>query len=331
MKTTKGGMPTPIKKALADGDLTHAIRRYVRTYVGLHGLGQAAKTLGVSRHTLWRFLERGQLGRAVPRAVLGDVGESAEALETARDRLVYQARAREAAKRWMVANTPADEPVPMMHPLPPALEDSLLLLCAAPLTTVTELSCLRRVPASTRREGLEKLAKLGLVDSVAHRLGGLGPRPQQRYFPTEQGIRAAARGGSGTKQFLSEYPVSRQWFRLLSVQRLDAVAVLYHVAALVADADPKEEPVRVDHYRQGPYDVLTTLSGGRSVGVLRQGPTLPSANLRYRLRTVENLSWSQCPSVTLVLSCSDQANRRAVRTLGHTMKHWTFFVATERE
>ena len=109
------------------------------------------------------------------------------------------------------------------------------------------------------------------------------------------------------------------------------MAVLYHVAALIADADPEEEPVRVDHYRQGPYDLLVTLSQGRSVGILRQGATLPSAHLRYRLRTAESLPVDQQPTVTLVITGSDQATRRAVRTLGHPLEHEAFFVATEGE
>ena len=134
----------------------------------------------------------------------------------------------------------------------------------------------------------------------------------------------------GTETFLREYPVSRQWYRLLA-DRLDAVAALYRVAALVADADSQGKPVRVDHYRQGPYDVLITLSGGRSVGLLRQGPTLPSANLRYRLRTLENLPHGQRPMATLALAHSDQANRRAVRTLGDPTHHRATFVATEGE
>ncbi len=119
----------------------------------------------------------------------------------------------------------------------------MLLLCAAPLTSVAKLSCLGRVHASTLREQLEKLAKLGLVDSVADRLGGLGPQLQRRYFPTEQGINAAANAEHGTERFIREYPVSRQWVRLLA-ERLDAVAVLYHVAAMVADADAQNETVR---------------------------------------------------------------------------------------
>ena len=67
------------------------------------------------------------------------------------------------------------------------------------------------------------------------------------------------------------------------------------------------------------------------MGLLRQGPTLPSANLRYRLRTLEKLGYGQQPTVTLVLTHSDQATRRAFRTLGETMEHRTTFGATQGE
>ena len=73
------------------------------------------------------------------------------------------------------------------------------------------------------------------MDSVPHHLGGLGPHPKRRYFPTGQGIVAGGRIEHGTERFLGEYPVSKQWVRLLA-ERLDAVAVLYRVAAMVADA-----------------------------------------------------------------------------------------------
>ena len=65
--------------------------------------------------------------------------------------------------------------------------------------------------------------------------------------------------------------------------------MLYHIAVLVADADPEGGPVRVDHYCQGPYDLLVPLSGSRSVGILRLGAALPSAHVCYRVRTIENL------------------------------------------
>ena len=175
------------------------------------------------------------------------------------------------------------QPVLAPYPMSQALEDTLLLLCATPLATVDELSRFGSIPGSTLRDRLRKLAKMGMADSVSHSLTILGPYPHLRYFPTEKGIHAGAMVEWRMKTFLREYPVSKQWFRLLA-DRLDAVAALYRAAALVADADSQGQPVRVDHYRQGPYDMLITLSGGRSVGLLRQGPTLPSANLRYRLR-----------------------------------------------
>ncbi len=129
---------------------------------------------------------------------------------------------------------------------------------------------------------------------------------------------------------LHVYPVSKQWFRLLA-ERLDAVAVLYHVAAMVADADTHSDPVRADHYRRGPYDMLLILPGGRSIGLIRQGPTLSTGNLRYRLRSIERLDSSERPFVTLVLTHADQATRRAIRSLGDPSEHHRTFVATEGE
>ena len=321
MSISEPGIRTTGKSASLDPDFDDAIREYLRTYVLWRGIQQATATFGVSRHTLWRFLERGHTGRALPRAVMGIVGDSVEVLEAATWAIPAVER--------VVASRPAPKPVRSPYPLSQALEDTLLLLCAAPLATVDELSRFGRVLASTLRDRLKKLAKMGMADSVSHSLNVLGPHPHLRYFPTERGVDAGAMVEWGTKTFLREYPVSRQWFRLLA-DRLDAVAMLYRAAALVADSDSQGKPVRVDHYRQGPYDMLITLSGGRSVGLLRQGPTLPSANLRYRLRTLENLPSGQHPMATLALAHSDQANRRAVRTLGDAV-HRATFVATEGE
>ena len=313
---------TPGKSAPLDPELEDAVREYLRTYVLWRGIRQATKTFGVSRHTLWRFLRRGHVGRALPRAVMGAVGDSVEALESATWAVTAVER--------VLARRPAPESVLSPRPLRPALEDTLLLLCATPMATVDELSRFGRIPASTLRDRLGRLTKMGLADSVFHSLTILGTHPHLRHFPTENGIVAGGRIEHGTDTFLREYPVSKQWFRLLA-ERLDAVAVLYRVAAMVADADSQGKPVRVDHYRQGPYDMLITMSKGRSVGLLRQGATLPSANLRYRLRTLENLSFDQRPMATLVLAFSEQANRRAVRTLGDPRHHSRTFVATEEE
>ncbi len=317
--------PIPMEEEPASDNLEDTICDYVRTYVLWHGQAKAVEKFGVSRYTLWRFLERGRLGKSLPAAVIEAVGDDPDVIDAATWAMtaVRQIRRRAAARK---------------QPLAATLEDALRLLCAAPLATVEELSAFGRIPATTLRRRLTKLAASGLVDSVAHHLGSLGPNPRSRHFPTVKGIEAGARVEHGVERFLSEYPVSREWLRILT-ERLDAVAVLYHVAAMIALADPERQPMRVDHHRQGPYDLLITpvsttgqaLSGGRSLGIVRQGPMLSSANLRYRLRTLEQLRTRQRPTATLVLTHSDQATRRAFRTLENPLEHRSTFVATEGE
>ena len=297
-------------------DFRRAVRGYVRAYSALHGRREAAEHLGVSRHTLWRFLERGHLGHAVPSAVLSKVGEGAGAIGEATFELMIDLEGL--------------RPDPALRSLRQGLEQALLLLCATPLATVEDLSRFGRVPATTLRDRLKRLTERGLVDSVAHHLSVLGTRPQRRYFPTEKGVTAGAMATEGEAHMLRAYPVSKQWFRLLA-ERLDAVAVLHRVAAMAADADPHGDPVRVDHYRNGPYDMLITLSGGRSIGVIRQGPALPTSRLRYRLRSMERLDSDETPFVTLVLTHADQATRRAIRSLGDPSEHRRTFVVTEGE
>ncbi len=317
MQTKQPATPAPTNNAKAEDQGLHdATRRYVQAHQQRHGQRKTAEALGVSRHTLWRYLERGQSGRAVPAAVMNSVGQSVREIE--------------AATLEIIIDLEGLRPDPALRPLRRRLEGALLLLCAAPLATVDELARFGRVPASTLRERLDKLVKHGLADTVSHHLGALGTRPQRRYFPTEQGVTAAGAATQGRNHMLTAYPVSKQWFRLLA-DRLDAVAALYRVAAMIADADPRQDPVRVDHYRHGPYDLLLTLSGGRTIGVIRQGPVLPGANLRYRLRSMEHLPSGERPFLTLALTHSDQATRRAVRALGDPTEHRRTFVATEGE
>ena len=297
---------------MSDPELIGAIWDYLNACTLKHGHQRTAERFGVSRQTLWRFLDRDQDGRRLPRAVLSSVGDSVEALMAATDTLI-------------------GEPSAQSRPGPPdslrgGLRGALLGLCEAPLTTASELAQLTRVPVSTLREQLVKLSERGLADSRPHRLATLGSRPQRRYFPTPAGIRAIADDEDDEQRLLRIYPISKQWFRLLA-ERLDSVAVLYHVAALVAEADPEGQPVRVDHYRQGPYDALLTLSGGRTIGILRQGPMLSAANLRFRLRTIERTDGRHCPNLTLVLTDSEQDTRRAVRALADPSLHDATLVA----
>ncbi len=94
---------------MGNKELNDAFRRYVRAHVLWHGLGQTTRSLGVSRQTLWRFLEREHTGRAVPQAVLDAVGCSAEVIEAPTERLVARARTSEAASQWLIDNALATE------------------------------------------------------------------------------------------------------------------------------------------------------------------------------------------------------------------------------
>ena len=293
-------------------ELIDAISDYLLAHVERYGHGRTAEVFGVSRHTLWRFLERGQPGRALPREVMSKVGDTPEAIADATRELSRKAR-------------PAPSQRRPPGPLTGGLRGALLALCETPFATMDELSRIRRVPASTLRGRLARLRERGLADARPHRLAMLGGRPRQRYFPTAMGV--AALGETTQDDVPRLYPVSRQWFRLLS-ERLDAVALVYALTALIADVDPEQDPVRVDHYRHGPYDALVTLSGERSIGLLRQGPMLTPASLRYRIRTIERLETRERPRVTLVVTDSDQDTRRAVRALGEPSGHHHSAVAT---
>ena len=298
-------------------DLRRAVRGYVRAYASLHGQRKAAEYLGVSRHN----------PVAVPRTRPHGALRAFRRRELRRRKRAGRLRRPHlrSSSTWRAyARDPA------FRHLRQSLEEALLLLCATPLATVEELSRFGRLPTSTLRDRLKRLSERGLVDSVAHHLSVLGTRPQRRYFPTEKGVTAAGAATKGRNHMLRSYPVSKQWFRLLA-ERLDAVAVLHRVAAMVADADPHQKPVRVDHYRNGPYDILLTMSGGRTIGLIRQGPALPTSRLRYRLRSIERLDSSETPFVTLVLTHADQATRRAIWSLGDPSEHRRTFVATEGE
>ncbi|MCY4640892.1 MAG: hypothetical protein OXC94_11215, partial [Chloroflexi bacterium] len=286
-------MPT---SAIHDPALIDAIASYLLAHVERHGHAGTAEAFGVSRHTLWRFLDRGQPGRALPRAVTSKAGDTPGKLAAATRALDGEAR-----------TAPRERPRPPR--LTQALHETLLLVCETPFASVEDLSRLKRVAASTLRERLAKLRGLGLAEAHPHRLAMLSDRPLRRYVPTRAGI--AALGDDG---LLRRHPVSRQWLRLLA-ERLDGVALVYELAALIAGADPEQDPVRVQHCRSGPYDALVTLSGGRTLGVVRQGPLLSTASLRYRIRTIERMGVQELPHVTLIATDSDQDTRRGVRAL----------------
>ena len=76
---------------MSDHELIGASWVYLNACTQKHGHQRTAERFGVSRQTLWRFLDRDLDGRRLPRAVLGSVGDSVEALAAATDSLLASA------------------------------------------------------------------------------------------------------------------------------------------------------------------------------------------------------------------------------------------------
>ena len=296
--------------------LERAVRDYARAHVRLYGQRKAAEDLGVSRHTLWRFVERGHAGRAVPSAVLSSVGGSVGAIK--------------AATFEIIIDLEGLRPDPALRHLRRGLEEALLLLCATPLATVEELSRFGLVPTSTLRDRLKRLTERGLVDSVPPPPERPGFPPAAPVLPHGQGCDRRSHGHRGREAHAADLP------------GVEAVVP----AARRASGRRGRAPPRRRHDRRrrparqpgasGPLSQRSLRHADhpvrwRTIGLIRQGPALPTSRLRYRLRSTERLDSTETPFITLVLTHADQATRRAVRSLGDPSEHRRTFAATEGE
>lgn len=298
---------------LPSAEQIEAVREYLRTRAWRRGAQRTADQYSVSRSTLWRFLWTDHVSPKLVAAVTAEVGESTWELRRAAERLRPMSGAVDAYQ--------------LRPRLTTADKQTVEALCHTPLATVDEMAAFVRLPASTLRERLARLAGKGLADSRPHRLQLLGARPQRRFFPTREGIATLASGErAGTERLMRLYPVSRHWFRVLA-ERLDAVAELYRVASIIATLDASDAPVVVNHCRTGPYDLLLRLPSGGTLGLVRQGPMLTNASLRYRIRTIERMEATERPLLTLILTESEQGMRRVLRTIADPSTHTATLVA----
>ena len=101
--------------------------------------------------------------------------------------------------------------------------------------------------------------------------------------------------------------MSQQWRRIL-LERLDAIAVLYRLASTVASA---AHPIGLRLYRAAPLDAAITLPEGKTLGVVRQGPSADRTAFAKRLW---RLGQGPLPGTVLVLA-SDEVRLRHARGL----------------
>ena len=170
-------------------------------------------------------------------------------------------------------------------------------------------------------EAVDRLERGGFVDSIPH-ASELAP-PTRRYCLTANGLRRLAEEGKTTVEvLLRSRPVSAQWRRML-LDRLDAIASLYRLAAAVAGIDG---PLGLRLYRAGPLDAVAVLPGGKTVGIARQGHAADRTAFSKRLW---RLGQGPVPGAVLVLVSDEIRLRHARRTLARTSV--PAFLALERD
>ncbi len=182
-------------------------------------------------------------------------------------------------------------------------------LATMPLLDRLELAAVCGVSEGLAHNALASLKKQKLIGFARH----ASPLTEstRRYFLTKAGVQQlAAKNEVSHSEILHRYPVSSQWQRIL-LQRIDAVAVIYRLASAVAGATGSLE---VRWYRQGPLDCVFILSDGRTIGVVRRGPTADETSFGKRLWNLLNAN-QQIPAALLILFSDEARLRRAWRRL----------------
>ena len=202
---------------------------------------------------------------------------------------------------------------------PVSLETELLgLLAQAPFLDRQEMASISGGSRSAVYEAVHRLEEGGLVDSIPHS-ADLAP-PARRYCLTADGVRKLAEmngdtpvssTGQAVDDLLRLYPVSAQWRRIL-LERLDALASIHRLASTIAKA---AGPIRLRLYRAAPLDAALLLPGGRTLGVVRQGPAADRTAFAKRLW---RLGQGPLPGAVLVLASDDVRLRHARGVLART-------------
>ena len=180
-----------------------------------------------------------------------------------------------------------------------------------PFIDSTELAGILGEPHATVHRSLGNLLAEGIVGRVSH---GTAHLPSShRYYLTTNGISQAAKLlGFGTpSDLVRAYPASREWLTIL-IRRMDAVAAIYRLAALMSHGIDGLRS-HVEFHRRGRFDATITLHDGRSFGVVRQGLALRRRSLYDRLRAIAEYDYTRRPGTVLVLVPSVWEERLTTR------------------
>ena len=184
-------------------------------------------------------------------------------------------------------------------------------LSRMPFVESVELALILGEPHSTVHRVLTDLLADGIVGRASH--GTVHLPSSRRYYLTASGVREAADslGFDTPSDFVRAYPMSLEWLTLL-IRRLDAVAIVYRLAATMSPGTGGLRS-RVEFHRRGRFDATISLHDGRDFGVVRQGLALRRRSLYDRLRAIAEYDYSRRPDTVLILVPSVWEERLTMR------------------
>ncbi len=205
---------------------------------------------------------------------------------------------------------------------PGGCEDELLrALARMPFFDRLEMVAVSGWSRGAVYEAVERLESGGFAASVPHATD-LVP-PTRRFHLTAAGLsRLAGEEDIDLDEIVLSHPVSAAWRRIL-MERLDALAVIYRLAAAVSGVT---YPIRFRWYRAEPLDAALALPDGRTVGIVRRGLTSDRTAFSNRMRRLRD---GPLPGAVLVLMPDEVGLRHARRML--TGAPVPCFLALERE
>ena len=188
--------------------------------------------------------------------------------------------------------------------------DLVRALAAMPFLDRQEMVAMTGWSRAAVYEAVGKLEEGGFCASVLHAPDSLPP--VRRFHLTLLGLRRLAdEEDRPLDALLRELPLSAQWRRSL-MERLDALAGIYHLASLLTRV---AYPLRFRWYRSQPLDAAVTLPDGRTVGIVRQGLTADRTGFGKRLWRLRE---GPMPGTVLVLMADGIRLRHARRLLSTT-------------
>ena len=188
-----------------------------------------------------------------------------------------------------------------------AVATALRRLASMPFLDRLELAAAAGLADRSAYRAVAALECRGLARSLLHGTERL--RTTRRYHLTAAGLRClAAREDEPLEALLRARPVSAQWRRIL-LERLDAVAAIYRLAASIA---ARRGAIGFRWYRAMPMDASVVIPGGAVLSIVRQGATADRTGFAKRLWRLRE---GPDPGGALLLAPDETRLRHARRLL----------------